>query len=462
MEFVVGILLLLTFFGLAFYCIKGHNLMIGFLIITILWTALSFLGAAFASPEFLSTTAFYSNGEPVKAIAILNKIYQSAPEGWGTTLVNVCWGAWFGRVLMETGIASTLIRKTVELGGDKPMVTIALLNIVTAIIFTAMTGAGPVIAIGVIVLPIMMSLGVPKAIAMFSFMESVAAGIYLNPVNFAQYRAFFIDVDEMPNFTLGWYAGKWGYAALIISVVVTTILAGFFLKKSKTSHAWAAQTRGASEQKDAPLYTLILPIVPVVLKIWLDFSVIGGFVIAGFAALFLCGKMNKSFKENCQLVNKLYYDGVVDTAPLVGFLLTLPMFNTCASYASPYFKEVLGGIMPTNEYVVCALFAALSILGFFRGPLTLYGCGAATLGVLSAVGHFSVPFLFCVFTIPATTVNVGSCITQSWIAWGLAYTKVESRDYLKLSIPFAYICSILLYILTAFTVTGLGPEWFLS
>ena len=464
MEFVVGILLLLTFFGLAYYCIKGHNLMIGFLIISIVWTALSLLGTLVASPTFIAENPILQFGgdSGTTLVSILNKIYQSAPEGWGTTLVNVCWGAWFGRVLMETGIASTLIRKTVELGGDKPMVTIALLNIVTAIIFTAMTGAGPVIAIGVIVLPIMMSLGVPKAIAMFSFMESVAAGIYLNPVNFTQYRAFFIEIDEMPNFTLGWYAGKWGYAALVISVVVTTILAGFFLKKSKTSHAWAAQTRGASEQKDAPLYTLILPIVPVVLKIWLDFSVIGGFVIAGFAALFLCGKMNKSFKENCQLVNKLYYDGVVDTAPLVGFLLTLPMFNTCASYASPYFKEVLGGIMPTNEYVVCALFAALSILGFFRGPLTLYGCGAATLGVLSAVGHFSVPFLFCVFTIPATTVNVGSCITQSWIAWGLAYTKVESRDYLKLSIPFAYICSILLYILTAFTVTGLGPEWFLS
>ena len=464
MEFVIGIILVLTFFGLAYYCVKGHNLMIGFLIISIVWTVLSLLGTLVASPTFIAENPILQFGgdSGTTLVSILNKIYQSAPEGWGTTLVNVCWGAWFGRVLMETGIASTLIRKTVELGGDRPIITIVLLNVVTAFIFTAMMGAGPVIAIGVIVLPIMMSLGVPKAIAMFSFMESVAAGIYLNPVNFAQYRAFFIDVDEMPDFTLGWYAGKWGYAALIISVVVTTILAGFFLKKSKTSHAWAAQTRGASEQKDAPLYTLILPIVPVVLKIWLDFSVIGGFVIAGFAALFLCGKMNKSFKENCQLVNKLYYDGVVDTAPLVGFLLTLPMFNTCASYASPYFKEVLGGIMPTNEYVVCALFAALSILGFFRGPLTLYGCGAATLGVLSSVGHFSVPFLFCVFTIPATTVNVGSCITQSWIAWGLAYTKVESRDYLKLSIPFAYICSILLYILTAFTVTGLGPEWFLS
>ena len=87
-------------------------------------------------------------------MAILNKIYQAAPEGWGTTLVNVCWGAWFGRVLMETGIASTLIRKTVELGGDRPIITIVLLNVVTAFIFTAMMGAGPVIAIGVIVLPI--------------------------------------------------------------------------------------------------------------------------------------------------------------------------------------------------------------------------------------------------------------------------------------------------------------------
>ena len=461
MEFVVGILLLLTFFGLAYYCIKGHNLMIGFLIITILWTALSFLGAAFASPEFLSTTAFYSNGEPVKAIAILNKIYQSAPEGWGTTLVNVCWGAWFGRVLMETGIASTLIRKTVELGGDRPIITIVLLNVVTAFIFTAMMGAGPVIAIGVIVLPIMMSLGVPKAIAMFTFMGSVSAGMYLNPVlQFSQLRAFICASDEMPEFSFSWYTSHWGIYALIISVVVVSVLTGIYLKIGKKSHAWAAQAAPKNTQTDAPLIALILPIVPVVLKIWLDFSVIGGFVIAGFAALFLCGKMKGSFKENCQLVNKLYYDGVVDTAPLVGFLLTLPMFNSVASYASPFFKAVLGPVMPKSELVVCILFAVLLALGLFRGPMTLVGCGAATLGVLRGVASFSVPFLYCVFAIPTITVNIGSCITQSWVAWGLAYTKVESKDYLKLSIPMTYICGILLYILTFVTMSGLGAEWF--
>ena len=456
MEFVIGIILLLTFFALAYYCIKGYNLMIGFLVITTLWAALSLIGAAFASPEFIAANPVLDN----KLINILNAVYQTAPEQWGTTLVNICWGAWFGRILMETGIASTLIRKTVELGGDKPIVTVALLNIVTAIIFTAMTGAGPVIAIGVIVLPIMMSLGIPKAIALFSFMESVVAGIYLNPVNFAQYRAFHIGVDELPEFTLGWYASHWGYYALGISLVVVTVLDIVYLNRAKKSRAWAAQTRGAQPTQDAPLYTLILPIVPVVLKIAFDFSVIGGFIIGGYLALFLCGRMKGSFAENCQLVNKLFYDGVVDTAPLVGFVLTLPMFNEVAKYASPYFTVVLGNIMPRTELVVIILFTVLLALSLFRGPMTLVGCGAATLGVLSNVASFSVPFMYAIFVIPTLTGNVGSCITQSWVAWGIGYTKVETKDYLKLSIPFLYICGALLYVLTFFTMTGLGPEWF--
>ena len=465
MEFMIGVLLILTFFALAYYCVKGYNLMIGFLIISVLWTVLSLAGAGISSPEFIAENPVLQfGGDGGKGlVAILNKIYQAAPEGWGTTLVNVCWGAWFGRVLMETGIASTLIRKTVELGGDRPIITIVLLNIVTAFIFTAMMGAGPVIAIGVIVLPILMSLGIPKAIAMFTFMGSVSAGMYLNPVlQFSQLRAFILPADQMPEFSFSWYATHWGYYALGISVVTVSLLTGIYLKFGKRSHVWASRTPNAQPQKEAPMLALLLPIVPVVLKIALDFSVIGGFIIAGFAALFLCGRMKGSFKENCQLVNKLYYDGVVDTAPLIGFLLTLPMFNTCATYASPFFKEVIGGIMPTSEYVVCILFAALAFLGFFRGPFTLFGCGAATLGVLSNVGHFSVPFLFCVFSIPATTVNVGSCITQSWIAWGLAYTKVESKEFLKLSIPFAYLTSICLYILTAVAITGLGAQWFLN
>lgn len=50
MEILIGVLLLLTFFGLAYYCIKGHNLMIGFLVITIIWTVFAAGGHTVRKP----------------------------------------------------------------------------------------------------------------------------------------------------------------------------------------------------------------------------------------------------------------------------------------------------------------------------------------------------------------------------------------------------------------------------
>ena len=79
--------------------------MIGFLVITVLWTVLPLGGTLFVSKEFLAanTVLMFGEGTGKTLVQILNSIYQAAPEGWGTTLVNVCWGAWFGRVLMDTG-----------------------------------------------------------------------------------------------------------------------------------------------------------------------------------------------------------------------------------------------------------------------------------------------------------------------------------------------------------------------
>lgn len=243
-------------------------------------------------------------------------------------------------------------------------------------------------------------------------------------------------------------------------VVVTLVMTGIYFARSKRSHAWAAQA-APQTQKDAPWYTMILPIVPVVLNIAFNFSVIGGFALSGLLALLLCGKFKgKSFRDDAQYINKLMYDGVMDTAPLVGFLLCMPMFNTVATYASPYFNVVIGSFMPRTEILICILFACLMFFALFRGPLTLVGCGAATLGVLKNAASFSVPFIYCVFAIPTITGNLGSCITQSWVAWGLTYTKTDSRDFLKLSIPNMYIVGALLYALTFFTMGGLGAEWF--
>ena len=144
------------------------------------------------------------------------------------------------------------------------------------------------------------------------------------------------------------------------------------------------------------------------------------------------------------MVNKDFFDGVVDTAPLVGFLLMLPMFNKAAELCDYHIStSLLGGIIPNNTLIISIVFAVLAPLGMFRGPFTLFGCGAATLGILKGIG-FSTAYLAPLIIIPSTVMNVSCCITQSWIVWGVNYTKVSTKEYLKLSAVVGWIICIIL------------------
>ena len=71
----------------------------------------------------------------------------------------------------------------------------------------------------------------------------------------------------------------------------------------------------------------------------------------------------------------------------------IPMFNKAAELCVPYFNALLGNIIPNNTLVISIVFAILAPLGLFRGPFTLFGCGAATLGILKGIG-FSTPNLY--------------------------------------------------------------------
>ena len=62
MEYIIGILILASFFGLAVYAARGGNLMMGMLIMAILWTILPMTGNLLASnPEFIA-----ANGDSIR------------------------------------------------------------------------------------------------------------------------------------------------------------------------------------------------------------------------------------------------------------------------------------------------------------------------------------------------------------------------------------------------------------
>ena len=439
-QTIIGIILLLIFVGLVIYAVRGGNLMIGMLIMAILWTLIPLIGN-----RLVTDTDFIMQNQKIIGMSIddiLKNTFQSGPEGWGPVLVNFCFGAWFGRVMLQTGIASSIIKKTVELGGDKPSVTATLLLIVTAAIFSSMFGAGAVVAIGVIVLPIMLTLGVPKLYSLVSFMLAVGAGLYINPLIFNQYQAFYLGPNGEQTYFYNSTYLNWGFIALLIQLLVAIVVVVYFSTKKRRIHAWAAKAPTTESKKRIPSWALITPFIPVVLAIGFKIPVILGFLIASFYALFVCGYMS-DFKKTADVFNKTFYDGVIDTAPLVGFMLIIPMFNKASELAVPYFNALLGGVIPHSTLFICIAFALLAPFGLFRGPFTLAGAGAATLGILKSIG-FSTNLLFPLLYAPTVTMNISSCITQSWIIWGINYTKVSTKDFLKISIPSGwFVCAIL-------------------
>lgn len=436
-DIIIGILLVISFFFMVWYCVKGYNLMVGFAIMATVWMGLALVGNTFSPNPAME-------GQGV--IDVLTHIYTTGPAEYAKSiLVNVFFGAFFGRVLVDSGIAATLIRKVVELGGDKPRITMSLLCIVTAVILMSMTGIGPVISIAVIVLPILMSLGISVPVALFSFMGSIMAGIFANIVNFKQYQTIYAGFNPAAeSYTYNDYF-QIGMIGMIVSLVVVLTVANISMNKKKR-YAMAANV--PAEGGDAPMISWLAVLLPVLGVVLLDLPIILGFILAGIWALLFTGKLRGGYKEICRQFAKLFTDGAVDVAPMVGFLMTLAMFNNSAAYASPYFSAIFGDWIPQSPLVLAIVFAILTPLVFFRGPMNLVGSGSAILAVVLAVNPTMSPaFLFPLFAI-TTIAPQHLDITQSWVAWGLGYTKVTSREYMKKSIPTGWIIGAILCLIT--------------
>jgi len=273
-------------------------------------------------------------------------------------------------------------------------------------------------------------------------MGSIMAGIFGNIVNFKQYQAIFATAN--PTYASYDYNAyfKFGMIAMAVSLIVVLVVANISMNSKKKSYAWAA-TADTGATADAPAISWISVILPVIGVVVLKVPIIFGFIFSALFALLTCRKFSGGFAGICRMLSKQFSDGAIDVAPMVGFLLTLSMFNNAANYASPYFKVLLGGAMPTTALMLCIVFAVLTPLGFFRGPMNLVGCGSALLAVIVATTAWPVQFLYPLFAI-TTIAPQHLDVTQSWVAWGFGYTKVSTKDYMKMSIPTGWIAGIIL------------------
>lgn len=416
---IIAILLLVTFGGFIYYILKGGNLMIGFFVMAILWSVIGL----------------------VPFNTAIQKVFAEPALKYGPTIIYIVFGSWFGRVLVDSGIAPAISQETNKVGKKRPLLAAILVILVTAFIFVSAYGVGSVIAIGVILLPIMLSVGMPRDIALSAFSLAIGAPMYINVVLFNQIKAFFPKAE---------YGGKYlvfGCIAAAIQLIAVVIFLIWNRKKINPSQAEAnlraigAENNDAAEVKSVPKLAFVIPIIPVLMNMLFKWDAIPALTLSTLLAIFITGNA-KSYKKFVSFLDSSIKQAIGDIAGLIMFLMALIMFSGAASINAVRFKPLFEAILPSNHLILALALGVLAPLALFRGPLHVWGAGAATAAVLSGTGLFNDAFLLPLLYVP-TLMAVSTDITQSWNVWGLDYMKVQSKDFLKHGIPIMWAVSII-------------------
>ncbi|MFL1696130.1 gluconate:proton symporter [Weissella kandleri] len=412
---IISTLLLITFILFIVYIIKGGNLLVGFFLMTILWSIIGL----------------------VPLDTFMQKVIAEPALNYGPTIIYIVFGSWFGRVLVDSGIAASISRQTEKVGRKAPVLAAILVVLVTALIFSSAYGVGSVMAIGVILIPIMLSIGIPKKIAIPAFTMAIGAPMYINVVLFNQIKVFFPSVS---------YSGQYlsfGIVAMIIQLigVVIFILLNRKAIENGTPEVIEGETDNVDNDVHVNRWTYVIPILPVAFNIIFKWDAIPSLVVSTILAMLMTHKM-ASWKGMLEFINSTTKKAINDISGLIFFLMALIMFVGAASVNVPHFKSIIEVIVPNSALVLALAIGILAPLALFRGPLHVWGAGAATASVLAATGTFS-PNLLLPLLYTASIMAVSIDLTQSWNTWALDYSGLDAKTYLKMGIPVMWVVSII-------------------
>lgn len=318
---------------------------------------------------------------------ILNNIISAGAVKLAPAYVAVFAGAMLGRVMMQTGIAEGIIKRAAEFGGDKPLVVAFGLMFVTAILFTSLTGLGAIIMVGSLVLPIMMSLGVPRKLAGTFFLLAFATGFIFNISLIRFYRDILQVAQDAPlpkevvnfQFIL--------LSVMTVGVVAYTIISA---KRSPELSLMTAETKdelvAKIDTKNAPLISFLTPIIPLVL--YFGFNQMGWKEIPSFLAGSIYGVLVTQPKRAIQILTQSLIRGLEDGAPAailmmgIGMLINALQLPAVKIVIEPFVKML--PISSVWSYIL--FFGLLSPLALYRGPFNLFGLGAGFFAIIASAG----------------------------------------------------------------------------
>ena len=86
-------------------------------------------------------------------IGWLQTVLEAGTVRMGSAIMAVVFGAWLGQLMNKTGVTENIIKKSAELGGDRPLVVTLIMVAACAVLFTTLSGLGSIIMVGSIAHP---------------------------------------------------------------------------------------------------------------------------------------------------------------------------------------------------------------------------------------------------------------------------------------------------------------------
>ncbi len=318
---------------------------------------------------------------------ILNNIISAGATKLSAAYVAVFAGAMLGRVMMQTGIAEGIIKRAAEFGGEKPLFVAFGLMFVTAVLFTSLTGLGAIIMVGSLVLPIMMSLGVPRKLAGTFFLLAFATGFIFNISLIRFYREILGVAADAP---LPPEVVRFQLILLAVMTIGTVIYTVISAKRSPEMSLMTAQTKDEIvekiDTKNAPLVSFLTPIIPLVL--YFGFNQYGWKEIPSFLAGSIFGVVVTQPKRAIQTLVSSMIRGLEDGAPAailmmgIGMLINALQLPAVKAAIEPFIKMLPVG----SAWSYVLFFGLLSPLALYRGPFNLFGLGAGFFAIIAGAG----------------------------------------------------------------------------
>ncbi|MEU4142628.1 TRAP transporter large permease subunit [Streptomyces parvulus] len=395
------------------------------------------LPTAFALVLLAVAIALLSGAPLTGENSVLDTVLQEGAPALAATMVAIILGSWLGRLLDETGIAGTLVRKIVEFGGDRPTVVALGVLAVSALVGTVTGSAPAAMLAGIIGIPAMVAVGVPKVTAAGTVLMGIAVGV---PFELPVWQ-FFSTALDLPVDTVRGFMVKLFPFALVAAVAYVVIEN----RRRGTEHAWSLKSvaaRPAPRRErlgDAPWYALLAPVVPLVLALGLEVAIIPSLLAGVLYALVTTtrpGEMNK------RLLRTLYGGFEVAAPPLalfvaIGILLAAVKLPGAVEALEPLMKAV----SPQNPVLFVLVFTLLVPLCLYRGPLNVFGLGAGIAGVLIATGIYPAVAVLGMATSYNQVFGVADP-TSTQTVWAAQYAGVSPQQVMVRTLPYVWLVAL--------------------